>query len=177
MQKVSIIDLRLCHEYTSGTVKLNTIFIYTHFIIVDTNSTRSRWSLRRLRYKSTHRVRDHVTKGSWLYGRKLLIVRNHFDRFGGHRYCGSGDNMFLIYHVTSRDHECKRLWDVWLNELKFFVVIDILARSSGRSPCVCSDTTAKIFYVTLTESDQRIWWLCGREILIVYPHPVKILCS
>ena len=29
--------------------------------------------------------------------------------FGGHRYCDSGDNMILIYHVTSLDHVFKEL--------------------------------------------------------------------
>ena len=39
----------------------------------------------------------------WLYRRKLLIACNQPDRFGGHMHCGSED-IFLIYHVTSRDH-------------------------------------------------------------------------
>ena len=47
-----------------------------------------------------------------LYGRKLLNGCNDPARFGGHRYCGSGDNMFLIYYVTSRDHVFKGLCDL-----------------------------------------------------------------
>ena len=53
-----------------------------------------------------------MIKGTWLYGRKLLIVCNHSARFGSHRYCGSGDKMFLIYHVTSRNHAFKGLCDL-----------------------------------------------------------------
>ena len=35
-----------------------------------------------------------------LYERKLLIVSNHPSRFGAFRSI----KMFLIYHMTSRDH-------------------------------------------------------------------------
>ena len=47
-----------------------------------------------------------------LYGVKLLIVENQPARFGSHRYYGSGDEMFLICHVTSHDHVFKGLRDL-----------------------------------------------------------------
>ena len=47
----------------------------------------------------------------WLHGRKLLIVCDHPFKFGGHRYCSSGDKMFLIDHVISRDNVFQGLRD------------------------------------------------------------------
>ena len=40
------------------------------------------------------------------------MVCNHPASFGGHRYCGSGDKMFLIYHVALSDHVFKGLCDL-----------------------------------------------------------------
>ena len=40
------------------------------------------------------------------------MVCNHPARFGDHRYCGSGDKMFLIYRVPSSDHVFKGLCDL-----------------------------------------------------------------
>ena len=31
------------------------------------------------------------------------MVFHHSDKFGDHRYCDSGDTMFSICHLTSRD--------------------------------------------------------------------------
>ena len=36
----------------------------------------------------------------------------HFDKFGHHRHCDSGNLMFLIFHVTSCDYKFKRLCEV-----------------------------------------------------------------
>ena len=41
-QQDAIIDLGMGYKYASVIVKLNTFFIYTHFIIIDTNLTRTR---------------------------------------------------------------------------------------------------------------------------------------
>ena len=38
-------------------------------------------------------------------------MRHLLATFGGHRHCGSGDIMFLICHVTSRDHVFKGICD------------------------------------------------------------------
>ena len=43
----------------------------------------------------------------WLYEWKLLIVCHHPYKFGGHRYCGSGDITFLIVRVVSQDDAIK----------------------------------------------------------------------
>ena len=43
---------------------------------------------------------------------KLLTVSYHPARFADHRYCGPGDKMALIYHVTSFDHVFKGLGDL-----------------------------------------------------------------
>ena len=83
----------------------------------------------------------------WLYGRKFLIAYNHTARFGGHRHCGGGDKMFLIYRVTSRN-TCSKGF-VWLNGLEFLIVSHHFAKFSGRRPCGSSETAAEIFYVTL----------------------------
>ena len=48
----------------------------------------------------------------WLYGGKFVIVCNYPAKFGGYRYFGKGDKMFLIHHVTSRDHMLKGLCDL-----------------------------------------------------------------
>ena len=40
------------------------------------------------------------------------LLCNHPVRFSGHMYWGSGDKMFLIYHVASRDRVFKGLCDL-----------------------------------------------------------------
>ena len=57
-------------------------------------------------------LQDHVIKGLYDYGNKLLTACNHHANFDGHRHCGSGAIMFLIYHVSSCDHVFKRLCHV-----------------------------------------------------------------
>ena len=47
-------------------------------------------------------------------GRQLLIVWSHPARPDGQRHFGSGD-MFLIYHVTSREHMFKGLCDFFVS--------------------------------------------------------------
>ena len=61
-------------------------------------------------------------------------------KFGGHRCFGSGDKIFLIYHVTSRHNVFKGL---------FLIVNYHFPKYSSHKSCVSSDTEAKIFYVTL----------------------------
>ena len=51
--------------------------------------------------KSKSLTRPCDKRDMWLYGRKPFTVCNHPAMFGSHRYCGSGDKMFLIYHVTT----------------------------------------------------------------------------
>ena len=53
--------------------------------------------------------------------------------------------MFLIYHVTSRDHVFKGLRDLMGWSFSYY------ATFSGHRPRGSSDTTAKIFYVTLED--------------------------
>ena len=43
----------------------------------------------------------------WLYGWEPLTVSHHADNFDGFNHCGSGDNVFLICHVISKDHVFK----------------------------------------------------------------------
>ena len=57
--------------------------------------------------------------------------------------------MFLIYHVTSRDHVFKEL--CWINGLKFLIVSHHFAKLCGHRPCRSSDTAAKIVYMTLQD--------------------------
>ena len=68
--------------------------------------------MRRLRSKSKHRVRGHVTKGSYdlMEGSSLLYVTTLIVLV----VIGIGvvEIMFLIYHMASRYHGCKRLGDV-----------------------------------------------------------------
>ena len=97
---------------------------------ISTTKTKSRWRLRRLHSKPANRIREiKITRPRdqrvmWLYGRKLLIVCNHPARFGGHIYCGGGGKMFLLYHVTSRDHVFKGLCD--LMDWSFFKLVTTL---------------------------------------------------
>ena len=38
-----------------------------------------------------------------IYGWKLLTVCHHPDKSCDHKYCDSGDIVFLIRHITSRE--------------------------------------------------------------------------
>ena len=57
--------------------------------------------------------------------------------------------MFLIYHVTSRDHVFKEL--CWINGLKLLIVSHHFAKLCGHRRCRSSDTAAKIVYMTLQD--------------------------
>ena len=48
----------------------------------------------------------------WLYGWEPLTLATHAANFGGFRHCGSGDKIFLICHVISKDHLFKGLRDI-----------------------------------------------------------------
>ena len=77
----------------------------------------------------------------WPYGMKLRIVCSHPARFGGHRYCSSGDKNPMWPCV-------QRI--VWLNGLMFLIVSHYLTKFSGHRPCgSSSNTTAKILQVAL----------------------------
>ena len=45
----------------------------------------------------------------WLYEWEFLIVCPYSAKFGDHRHYGSGDLMFLIRHVTSRERVFQEL--------------------------------------------------------------------
>ena len=51
------------------------------------------------------------------YGWELLAVYNHPDKSGDHKYCDSGDIIFLIFQVTSREHMFKGLLNYGWNSL------------------------------------------------------------
>ena len=53
---------------------------------------------------------DHLT----LWVSYPITISHHSAKFGGHRSWGSGDILFLICHVTSRDH----LVTVWCDIMK-----------------------------------------------------------
>ena len=40
----------------------------------------------------------------YFYGLPLLKVCHHLAKFGGHKHCGSGDIILLVYQVILRDH-------------------------------------------------------------------------
>ena len=40
----------------------------------------------------------------WRYEWELLTVCHYPANFGGHRHCGSGDEMPLIFRVISQDY-------------------------------------------------------------------------
>ena len=44
-----------------------------------------------------------------IHGWELLAVCHHSYKFGDHRYSDGGDIVFLICHLTSRDHMFKGL--------------------------------------------------------------------
>ena len=60
-------------------------------------------------YLSHNLERPCDQKFVWIYGKKLLIICNQYTRFNGYKHCGSGDIMFLVYHVASCDHVFKGL--------------------------------------------------------------------
>ena len=58
--------------------------------------------------------------------------------------------MFLIYHVTSRDHVLKGLCDL-MGEPVRHEVSHTKSPFCGHRPCGSSDTAAKIVYMTLQD--------------------------
>ena len=60
----------------------------------------------------------------------------------------------------------------WPNGLTFLIVSCDFAKCSGHWTCGSSDAAAKM--TVLRPRDQRIWWVYGRELLIVYPDAAKI---
>ena len=46
-----------------------------------------------------------------IYGWKLLVVCHQPDKSYDHKHCDSEELMFLIGHVTSRQHMLKRLYE------------------------------------------------------------------
>ena len=65
------------------------------------------------------------------------MICNHPARFGGHRYSGSGDKMFLIYHmaqVTTYSKGCVT------DGLKFRIASHHLAKLIGHRSCHSSGT-------------------------------------
>ena len=46
-----------------------------------------------------------------LYDWEPLTLGLYANNFGGFRYCGRGDKMILICHVSSKDHMFKGLLD------------------------------------------------------------------
>ena len=85
----------------------------------------------------------------WLYGRKLLIVCNCYVRFGVYRHCNSGDMIFLIYCVTSRDHVFKGLCD--FISRNFSKKDPPCHQFGGHRRCGRQDITYLIFHVTLQD--------------------------
>ena len=51
-------------------------------------------------------IHHHINGSMQICGWELLAVCHQPDKFGGHRHCDSG-NVFLIFHVTLRDHTFK----------------------------------------------------------------------
>ena len=51
-----------------------------------------------------------------MYGRELLTVCHHPGKFCEHRHCDSGDIVFLICHVISREHTFKGLCEFRVEE-------------------------------------------------------------
>ena len=47
----------------------------------------------------------------WLYGHEPIKVSYNSATFGGHRHCGSGNIMVLVFHVTLQDHVIKESCD------------------------------------------------------------------
>ena len=55
---------------------------------------------------------DSLIQGSCkIYVWELLAVFCHLDKFGDHRHYDSEDIMVLIFHLTSRDHMLKGLYE------------------------------------------------------------------
>ena len=79
-------------------------------------------------------LKDYLIERSWKFYRwDLLTIHYHPDGFGNHRNCDSGDIMFLICHLTSRNHMFKGLCEFmgWsssqlVTTLPCFVAISLL---------------------------------------------------
>ena len=41
----------------------------------------------------------------------LFLISGHISKFIGHRYCESGDSMFIVCHMTSGDHVYRELYN------------------------------------------------------------------
>ena len=93
---------------------------------------RSSWVFWKCRYNLLNLLRDLTWPSHWevmrIYGWELLAASHLSEKFGGH--CGSGNRMFLICHVTSRDHMLKWLCEFvggspsqWISILPYLVAI------------------------------------------------------
>ena len=49
-------------------------------------------------------LQDHMKKGRAALWWELLIVSYRFPKSGGHRHCGSGDIMILVFLMFLQDH-------------------------------------------------------------------------
>ena len=58
--------------------------------------------------------------------------------------------------------------------MKFLIASHHHVKFSSHGPCCSSEKAAETFYFPARPRHQRIWWLHGRELLIVYPHAAKI---
>lgn len=71
-----------------------------------------------------------------------VIENNHLTRFGGHEHCGSGDVMFLIFHMISQDHVPQEPWDFLGRSPK---VSHHHASIEGHRHCGSGDVMALVF--------------------------------
>ena len=92
------------------------------------------WTFLKWRYNLFNLSGESIWQPHWrimqIYGKKLLLVCCHQDKFFDHRHCDRGDIMFLICHVTSRKHMFKDLYwfmggssTQWVTTLPYLVTI------------------------------------------------------
>ena len=51
-------------------------------------------------------AKPHDQSIMWIYGLKLIKLSHHPSKYGGHRHCGSGDIMILVFYKNTwwKDH-------------------------------------------------------------------------
>lgn len=96
----------------------------------------------------------------WLNGWKPLILSHHAANFGGFKYCGSGDNTFLICHKISQCHIVKGSFN------------------PPKSGCHRHCGTGNAFNLSrdVRPCDRKVMWLYGWELLIISLSHGLLIC-
>ena len=83
------------------------------------------------------------------------MVIHYPAKFGGHRHCGSGDTMALVYHVILKEHMTKR----WNNSMGRINVLTSHHpnKFSGHRHSASGDIMFEVGHL-IKGSCEKVWW-------------------